>query len=165
MAHCTDMVYKVIGGPVLFGTVVVDAPRAYTLNLHMRIFQGLPRLTLIMWIPFLNVRVNLSPWSRSNRYWKFSNGWRRAFMQEETSFFTSEMQQEVRDFVEKLETELLSLIHDFPKIFCCYQKSPWLDNLLSAKFWQLLYHKYPLKIRLLRLILAISCNDWYFTRA
>ena len=28
------------------------------------------------------------------------------FMQEETSFFTSEMQQEVRDFVEKLETEL-----------------------------------------------------------
>jgi len=61
MAHCTDMVYKVIGGPVLFGTVVVDAPRAYTLNLHMRIFQGLPRLTLIMWIPFLNVRVNLSP--------------------------------------------------------------------------------------------------------
>ena len=50
MAHCTDMVYKVIGGPVLFGTVVVDAPRAYTLNLHMRIFQGLPRLTLIMWI-------------------------------------------------------------------------------------------------------------------
>ena len=27
-------------------------------------------------------------------------------MQKETSFFTSEMQQEVRDFVEKLETEL-----------------------------------------------------------
>ena len=61
MAHCTDMVYKVIGGPGLFGTIVVDAPRVYTLNLHMRIFQGLPRLAPIMWIPFLNVRVNLSP--------------------------------------------------------------------------------------------------------
>ena len=38
MAHCTDMAYKVIGGHGLFGTVIVDVPRVYILNLHMRIF-------------------------------------------------------------------------------------------------------------------------------